>query len=315
MAFIKDVHTGKSESGIRALFSFLSVFEREHDVDICFLSKPMLQELVDYMYSARPYIDPTQFDIIEAYMNWFADKELGNHDVQQNRFDGIDLWGLSVIKNTMVSSLDELKVFLDKAFEHSESIDTICRAYFYLAYIGLPNVSDAKELKCNDVDLFKRRIYCRDFELTIPNDEDIINAFWFAKEADQLKYYHPLQKVPATKNRSKSDLFLRVASRVDSKNNSAVLPNSTTQRATVRVSDSKDYYPIYDTIWYSGVFIRTYELEQAGFPINFSEDMYKRWYKQIGRKATTLRAHKKSMEQKYLRWKAVFHNEQLPTIK
>jgi len=176
--------------------------------------------------------------------------------------------GLDKIKKQMVASPLHLQRFLDAVFdpEEEETIDNIYRCYFWMAYGGIDE-EDTICVKRDDIDFSQMII--RYHTTSVPIYREAIPAFHNAVSLPSFLYKHPNYTKPIRRDRVSGEEIMRGV-------------KATTKTFTMRTTLSKrnikamqdgltDLQLSFYRVRMSGLFYRTYEMERAGVPVNFSE--------------------------------------------
>lgn len=198
------------------------------------------------------------------------------------------------LRNKMVSSAKHLKMILDEVFELPEKGTLACiyRAYLWLAFAGVPR-DEIMQITVDEVDFRAMKIHHSSvcYELSALGLEE----FHQLCERDSFISFHKNPDYEHVKQRISGNQLLRGTSESSLE---LKTPSIFVQRAFADTA----YSLTYDNVALSGLYHRKFELERAGLPIDFREEVEansnaKEEY------IKTLVYHRK---QRYAQWKEVF---------
>lgn len=279
MSFI-DSCCGSSASKTNAAITFfkaLEPYERSWGADVCTVEKkkvvPVIEDLVGFRwqsYKLRTFI-------LKGYVEWCLVNGVENVCKQLLEIKPNDL-GVSKLRRQMVSSPTHLQKYLNLiCYPESEgTVDAVYRAFYWLAYGGIPLAEMAMQVKVSDVNLEDKIVVSRGREFQLY--ESSLCAIKECISAEEFKcprsngFEHVKKRcdgdvllrrfVAPTKNDPYSVMSIRtIMSRKEKKYRSDC--------CGVLDPESIDLHLSYYRVWISGVFYRTKEAEIIGVPVDF----------------------------------------------
>lgn len=268
-----------------ALFNGTEQYEKLWKADICTKSGEELDRAVNHIVGARTSSQKGRLSVLREYFRWCAEK--GIPGASGAILSG-DVDSTEKMRSRTVSSPLHLQMYLDGIFlkESLKTRDNILRAYCWLAYMGLPE-KDIMELRSDEVDLQNMIVAHGDAEYRIY--AEAVPCLRNCKELTFFYYVHPRYPDKAfPRDRADGDLLIRgttpettvymirndVAKAGRKYKTSAQKGGGTEEQRFYRQTEALrlSYY----RIWLSGLFYRTFLLEGAGVPPDFSEAIAKR---------------------------------------
>ena len=294
---------------IRRIFDAIEPFEEKWRADICTRNAEELQPAFDAVAGLRNGSRKVPMQILQAYANWCI-----SHGIP-DACDGImhvDSIGAEKIARHMVSTPHQLQLCLDQVCdpESMKTTDNTVRVFLWLAFSGMKE-EDTPRITPKNVD-FKCAVVRLDGE-EYPIYREAFQSFYNCAELKQFVYIHPNYNANEThyRERVEGDQLLRGFRSMPQLHTMQVELSRRVRRAA---DEGKvDTLISYSRVWLSGIFYRMWEREQAGMPVDFSEQARRyaegKTYKlSSGRnlREAKIRAIAKDFEADYLRWKQIF---------
>lgn len=268
-----------------ALFNGTEQYENLWNADICTKSGEELEKAVNNMVGARTSSQSGRLNVLREYFRWCAEKGIPG---ASEAILAVDIDSTAKMRARSVSSPLHLQMYLDGIFqkEAMQTKDNILRAYCWLAYMGLPE-NDIMELRSDEVDLKNMIVSHEGEEYRIY--AEAVPCLRNCKELTFFYYRHPNYPDKAyPRDRVPGDLLIRgttagtsvylirndVARAGRKYKTKAQKGGGTKEQQFYRQTEALrlSYY----RIWLSGLFYRTFLLEGAGVPPDFSEAIAKR---------------------------------------
>lgn len=300
--YTKSLHTAKQACKI---FRALKPYEEKYDCDVCAMSVQELQTAVDGILTGRSSQISWYVTILREYIKWCtANKIPGACDSIRH----IDITAIEQFKSHMVASPLHLQQYLDAVFPSisEETFELTLRCFVWLAYFGIPE-AEALTVTNTQIDFDNLEIHLGHKDIKLY--PEALPTFRKAVQLTDFAYYHPNYGT-IRRNRADGDIVTRG---FRSKPQVMAFRAMLSSRFAEAVKAEKtDMQLSYQRIKLSGLFYRTYELERAGFGVDFSEAALEKILnspKQSDVKER-LQERKKRSENNfmsdYLRWKLAF---------
>lgn len=305
--FIKD-YTGSLNTANVAttIFNAIEKYENIWGADLCTKTAEELQPAVDDIVGLRDKSKWMTLIILKEYVKWCLVMKV------PNACDGmihVESIGLEKVRKQMVASPLHLQRYLDSIFdeEFEETIDNVYRCYFWMAYGGIDE-EDTVLVRSQEVDFSNMLIHYKSTD--VPIYRESIPAFKNVVTLTSFLYKHPNYTKPIRRDRVPGDTIMRGL-------------KATTKPFTMRATLSKrnihaieigltDLQLSFYRVRMSGLFFRTYEMERAGIPVNFSEAALRmmdgKTYALSGRETIVHKQNRieRDYMEDYQRWKLAF---------
>lgn len=257
----------KSPSTVKTCVSVFDAYadlEGRYGKDLCQIDNAGdLQEIVSAKFGIRARSAAVRISILRAYCRWC--KEIGVQNVSDAVFS-LAVTTLSKIGTRTVSSPEHLQAFLDTIYtkEWESMTDNLCRAYYWLAYMGIPE-SIAINITASDVDIDNEVVKAEGKTYKIYGEA--IACVANCKELHAFRYEHPGYNEPIWRDRYNSDKLLRG---IKTDASSSTLKSRASKDNNKAVSDGKTNIRLsYYRAWLSGLFYRMHCVERSGEELNF----------------------------------------------
>lgn len=245
-------------------FNILEKYENDWNADICTRSADDLQPIIDkWVVGIRGKSKGLRWTILRKYVTWCMEHEVPG---ACDEILYVDTLGIQKMKLQTVTSPLHLQTYLNQVFdpESEKTSDNILRCYYWLAYGGLQE-DEILNVKMSDVDLSNMVVIYEGAE--IPIYREGIAAFRNCATLDQFVYKHPKYE-PIYRDRVEGDTLIRgIRGQITTGSIRALL----SRKAKASIDEGKtNLHLSHYKVWLSGLFYRMYELEIAGFPVDFS---------------------------------------------
>ena len=303
--FIRQYTSSLSTAAyIQRLFDYFEPYEQIWGADLCTKSTEELQPVFDGASGVRTSSRWMSLSILREYVKWcIANRIPGAQDGALR----IKVTGLDKVRKRMVSGPLDLQCYLDQVFrpESEETIDTIYRCYFWLAFCGVEE-DDALTITKDSIDLRSMTIQYNDMALPIYRES--LPALRNAMELTSFAYHHPNYLKEIRRERVAGNNIMRgVKSTLTNKK--VTRSHIYDKQADAIKLEKTDRRPSYFPVSLSGLFYRIYERERAGIQPDFSEAAYRHMSGKTY-KAKSLRAKQTALARDYMndyiRWKMAF---------
>jgi len=277
-SYTKSLHTAESA---RLIFDALEPYEKGWGADFCTRSSSELQPVLDNILGIRMRSKWSDIIMLREYSKWCM---LAEHPGACDGIMGVNTVGLDKIRKQMVASPLHLQRYFDEVFdaESEETLDNIYRCFLWMAYGGLVE-EDTLNVKASNVNLSELNIVLNDIEY--PLYREAIPAFKNAISLTSFIHRHPKYIKPVRKDRAQGETIMRgirfnaniltiraqISKRLVGATKDVIDKQTGEILRQKRTEQSLSYY----RIWLSGIFYRMYEIERAGFPVDFSEVVLK----------------------------------------
>lgn len=204
--FNKGSYNPATLKNMEVAFGRIEPFEEAAGADCCTMTAEALQDIVEQT-AQRAYASRHNFlRVLRKYGQWCLDNDVPGATDGLLHID-IRYAGLDKVRSTMVSGPQHLQRCLDAVFlpESEETIDNVYRAYFWLAFAGIP-IEDAISLRTSDFYPTAMSIHCRGRVIRLP--VEALDAVRNTATLSSFRYIHP-NYVGARRERFDSDQFLR----------------------------------------------------------------------------------------------------------
>lgn len=264
--FIRDYTSSISTAhAAETVFNSFEPYEAAWGSDLCTQPAETLQPVLDELTGLRAKSRWTSVSILREYAKWcLAVKVPGACDGMLN----VETAGLEKIRKQMVSGPFHLQVYLDHVFdpESLETIDSIYRCYFWMAFGGIEE-KDVPLIKKDEVDF--TALVIRYSDANVPLYKEAIPAFQNAVQLNSFLYRHPNYANNIRRDRVQGDTIMRG---IKAETQILTIRSILSHRvAHASKCGNTNQQLSYHRAWLSGLFYRTYERERAGIPADFSE--------------------------------------------
>lgn len=209
--FLWDVFSESSYSpatlrNAEAALGRMEPFEEAAGADCCTMTAEQLQAIVDQLaqktFASRQYF----FRVLRQYGAWCLNSGVPGATDGLLKLD-IRYAGLDKIRSSMVSGPQHLQRCLDAVFspECEETIDNVNRAFFWLAFAGVP-ADDVTTLRTSDFYPTALSLHCRGRVIRFP--AEALDAVRNTATLNSFRYVHP-NYVGARRERFDSNQLMR----------------------------------------------------------------------------------------------------------
>ena len=259
-AFLKDTQT--SWRTAMAVFGRTAPIEIDKNKDISQFQKAELESF----FSDYPTNPERALLLLREYNQWCAAQGFQTtKDIFQIKTPAVEK-----AKKRMVSSPKHLALVLNQLFApvEEETIDCLYHCFYWLAFLGIAKQAEALEVRADEVNFDELLIQHQGKSYEIY--PEAVPALQKAAFLTEFNYIHPGYHKNIRKKRIVSPYLFRGLrmGKLDTHSLYSNLNHKLAQCQEKRIS----YSPIYS----SGIFYRVFQLEQAGFPANFSEIIQER---------------------------------------
>jgi integrase len=124
-------------------------YEIKYGKDLSGFTQEEMQDFVDKTFGVSHLSRRARFSSIKTYLKWCADNGIG---AGIGVLDKVSTDDIKAYKERYVSSAKHLQAILDEIFKPEEdlSIDNVYRAYFWLAFCGIPQ-GEIMNVKKSDI--------------------------------------------------------------------------------------------------------------------------------------------------------------------
>lgn len=306
--FIRETNKSiKRADFFQFVFNRLEQYEEMYGVDFCAMSIDQMTEAFDAMGLVKESSFSMYANALRDYSRWCVDQRVpgANMNILQVKDQGY-----SAIKKKMVASPQQLQEFLDLVFDDEcmETTDNIYRAYFWLAFSGIPEQL-IFDLKCRDVTNDGNFVYAEWVRYRIRKEG--VSSIKNCSTLSSFLYLNSNYTKPGgiRRDRVSGDQLLRGIRGLFTK----TIANSMVQKVIRKANNENKtiMFPTYQTIWLSGKFFSIYQREQLGLEPDFFE-LSEEYLK--GKKCTGVRTREERLrttargyETDYARWKGAFN--------
>jgi hypothetical protein len=301
--YTQSLHTAEVA---RVIFDAIAPYENEWGTDFCTRSAAELQPVLDNILGLRSSSKWMTIIILREYVKWCM---LKKYPGACDSIMHADTVGLDKIRAQMVASPLHLQKYFNEVFdmESEETIDNTYRCYLWMAYGGISE-EGALAVKIEDVNLETLRVTGDGIDT--PIYREALQAFKNAISLPSFLYKHPNYRKPVRRDRILGNTIMRgIKSNIQVLTIRSTLSKRLTDAAkSGRTKIKLSFY----RIWLSGLFYRTYEMERAGFLVDFSEaavmEMEGKTYALGGRETLRMKQNRKARDymEDYQRWKLAF---------
>lgn len=155
--FISEYITSVS-SAERAeyLFNRSQKFEEQYMADLCAIAESDIEPVIRSIIGARAATQTMDLSVLKRYARWCLDNNIPGSCDALLKLQDIDV---SKLRDSMVESPEHLQRLLDCVFskESDGKPENLCRAYFWLAFIGLSE-DECDKIESYHVDIKNRVI-------------------------------------------------------------------------------------------------------------------------------------------------------------
>lgn len=286
---------------VERAFNRTERYEAESNKDLCSFSVDeatvVLNDITGARDGSRSYTDA-----VRGYVKWCLDNGIdgASDGVLKANIDRSDKF-----RYKMVGSPKELQEYLDAVFRSAdeEGIDSIYRAYFWLAFGGFRR-DDAFKLKTADVNLAER--YVRYGEYFMRINDDAYQAFKNCVVLDEFKIRRRLKDgkvVEHWRKRIPGNMLLRSVKDTEVKTTATLICHRTNWAVRDRLTDKR---LTYEKVWLSGFYFRVLEKEIYG--IDTENDFVWAVGEVSENDDEIYRSRKKNeLKRDYRMWKSLFH--------
>lgn len=305
--FVKETNkSAKRSDFFQIVFNRLEECERECGTDFCCMSVPQMQAVFNSMSSLKGSTLSLYKSMLSDYSKWCVDQGITGANLNVLEIKEHDC---SALRDKMVSSPKQLQKFLDSVFmeERKETADTIYRAYFWLAFSGVPE-EKIFELKCSDIERGGKLIFSKFGRYKVP-EEGALSLNYCATLRSFLYVNNNYKNGPTRIDRVEGDELLRgIRGKMNSVTSSQVV-----HRVIKKAIDNGQttINPSYNDIWLSGRFYSIYNEELLGLEPDFYEmaveHLRTKDCKGSRSRSDRIRMAENRYEKEYYRWKSAFN--------
>lgn len=300
--FIQGYTTSISTaSHLATLFSRSEKFETDLGKDICEFSLDELEKCSGYLFGVTTVSKRATISMLRQYCRWCISSNISG---ATDAVDQLKDFGTEQINEYMFSSPLHLQRVLDQVFsqESELGVDNTYRLYCWFAYSGIRK-EDALFVRNCDVDT-------RSMEFTVKGVKydiykECLPALNNCLDLESFVYKHPLYSKEVVRNRTSGDYILRGLR--DFEDGTSVI-NGIAMNIKRLKKEGVDISLRYNTIRKSGIFYRAFNLERAGFDVDFRDiiisDRSARGDKEYTKAKVT--EIQKMYQYDYERWKNAF---------
>jgi len=251
-----------SANKCKVIFDHFETFENKWGADLCTRTAEDLQPAVDSIIGVRFKSQITQLIVIQKYIKWCVRNNIpGAIDDTKN----IKEPGVEKIKTQTVANPQQLQDFLNIVYDKEEenTTDNIYRAFYWLAYSGIPETY-IMDITADDVDFMNMRITHKDVEVRIYGES--IPCLMRCVNSTQFTYKHP--NYTTVRDRLSGNTIVRgVRGKSSIHNMRTIISNRAKEKMEKGLIDKNlSYY----RVWMSGLFYRVYQDELRGIFPDFS---------------------------------------------
>jgi len=293
------------------LFKSCEKFELAWGADVCTRTREEVQPMINVIFGMKVQSISSRFNILQRYIKWCLDNHIpgARDDLLHIQPDLVSIVGQRTVPNPVA-----LQRILDLTFhpERMQTSDNVSRAYFWLAFSGVMQ-AESYLITTNEIDLARAVITHKGREYRIYREA--IPSFLNCMNLTEFNIFGR----NGTVKRVPGDNLLRTSSKRDARDK---FPHSVLWHSSMKLKDTYEYGSIdtklsYERVWSSGVFYRQFELENAGFKVDFRDvvkfQMSSTEYSekmmepdnQAAIKSKLLRAYRED----YDNWKRAFYNK------
>ena len=309
--FIRDnAGSISAEKIYLSTFEAIEPYEKSWGADICTRSKEELEPAIDQIVGLRVHSKWLRIRILREYTDWCIVTGVPGARDDMRQVDGM---GLGKIRSQMLRSPNHLQFYLDQICEpeSEQTTDNIYRCFYWMAYSGMEE-DDILTVKCSEVNFETMTIQHNGREYDIYREA--LPAFRNCVNLTSFVYKHP--NYPPDKKvvrmRAAGDTVVRGIRSVPTIR--AMRTELSRRSVKCLENGATELKMSYYRAWLSGLFYRTKEREDLGFPVSFSgaadEFMQGKTYK-LDSGRNTAEAKKRAVErgflQDYHRWRAAYN--------
>ena len=291
-----------------SVFNTCEPFEVVWRADLCTKDKDDLAPMIDEVAGLRSKSAWSRLIVLKDYCRWCI--ATGVFGACEGMFS-IDSVGLKKVRTRMVSNPMHLKRYLDSIFEDDsmETVDCIYRCCFWLMYMGYDE-DVLTEINTSDVDLSNATVNVAGNQVRMYQES--MESFYNAVTLRSFRFVHPNYSDKVIyRDRAPGNRLIRGIRGAPTKN---AIRSELAKRSRIAYDEGKtDIKLSMQRAKLSGIFFRKYELELAGYGVDFTdiaEDFIgDKVYKLDSGRNTQEYKHKKIASEyleDYQRWKAAF---------
>lgn len=261
-SYTHSVYTAKAAT---IVFNNFEKYEEEWGADLCTRSTEVLQPIIEEMVGLRSKSKWMSLSILRAYAKWCMAMNV------PGACDGIlhvEIIGVDKIRRQMVSSPTHLQICLNELLtpESDETIDNVYRCYFWMAFGGIrEDDSFSVSAQCVDFDRMVINYNVTEF----PIYREALLAFKNAVQLTDFAQFNPEYHEPIRRKRVPGDELMRG---IMAQSNSLAIRSTLSRKFAAAIESGRTKCKLsYGRVRLSGLFYRTYEMERAGIPVDFSD--------------------------------------------
>lgn len=280
------------------IFNQFEPFEQEYQKDLCQFDITELQAAVDNVLGLRSAGRWSKLSHIRSYIRWCTENKVAG---SVYCFDKLNIAGIEKFKNSTVANEVDLQRYLDAIYapEDEHRVDSIIRAYVWLAFCGIPEAALESLTKENIIlddmivsyDGMIKKLYPE----ALKSIRDAMNL---------TEFFHDHKNYQTMMPRFEGNRLLRLGKSDFSVGR--LRTYLTTREKKVNDAGTKTKNLSYGRIYLSGMFYRIYKLEMAGMEPDFTaitiDERSDRRKKESITKAN-MRKDIKAMREDYNNWK------------
>ena len=262
--FLEQVNNATFMNVGLAIFKRSEVYEKKYKKDLCAFSQEEIKCFLDEIIVGKTNAQIRGISVLNGYSNWCS----------KFKFNGYQKWDLKVedigvgkFKQQLVSDPLHLRWYLNQVFDPIEenTFDLVYRGYFWLAYFGIWDESQALQVIASNVDIEGRKIYIGSSVFDMYDESVLV----FQKLIDLDSFNVHGQK--KRRERAQGNLILRRGF-YDEVSLQSFRSIITQKKSKFKKSyGDRDWFInlTYERAWYSGVYYRMYQAELEGVPPDF----------------------------------------------
>lgn len=262
--FVID-YTTKISSAKNCEYTFNATekYEEKYSKDICQMNIEEISETIQCITGIRSSESSIRVTILRAYSKWCLSNDIPGANDSIFKIDTNDT---DKIRTKMVVNPLGLNVFLNSIYDKEEekTTDNVYRCFLWMAFSGL-SANDTLFIKDTDVNFTTLSINYNGYDYPIYRES--IAAFRNCAELTYFVYKNQNYSNDINRPRVDGNLLLRGVRSAPSLGHLQADLGKKNKDAFERGKTSLKLS--FNRVWLSGVFYRAYEMEMAGFNVDF----------------------------------------------